>query len=123
MRDKIPSGAEHILRTLTGAGHEAWLVGDCVRDLLRGSLPHTWDICTSARPEETEACFAGETIIETGLKELAVNGRDVIAAGIASGPAVGQALAGLLERVLNGEVPNFTASAGPGSIGRRAFTR
>ena len=53
MRDKIPSGAEHILRTLTGAGHEAWLVGGCVRYLLRVCFPNFWDICTSARPEET----------------------------------------------------------------------
>ena len=65
---KIPSGAEHILRTLTAAGYEAYLVGGCVRDLLRGVKPHDWDICTSARPEETERCFAGERIIETGLK-------------------------------------------------------
>jgi len=39
-----------------------------VRDLLRGVPPHDWDICTSARPEETERCFAGRRIIETGLK-------------------------------------------------------
>lgn len=40
------------------------------------------------------------------LKELAVSGRDVMAAGIAPGPEVGRVLAGLLERVLNGELPN-----------------
>lgn len=64
----IPAGAWHILETLTGAGYEAYLVGGCVRDLLRGTEPHDWDICTSARPEETEACFAGRQIVETGLK-------------------------------------------------------
>ena len=68
MNFEIPSGAEYILKTLTGAGYEAWLVGGCVRDLLRGVPPHDWDICTSARPEETEACFAGRRIIETGLQ-------------------------------------------------------
>lgn len=40
------------------------------------------------------------------LKDLSVNGQDVIAAGIAPGPEVGQVLNGLLERVLNGEIPN-----------------
>ena len=40
------------------------------------------------------------------LKDLAVNGRDVIAAGIAPGPEVGRVLNGLLEQVLNGLVPN-----------------
>ena len=64
----IPAGAEHILRTLTAAGYEAYLVGGCVRDLLRGVPPHDWDICTSARPEETERCFAGQRVIETGFR-------------------------------------------------------
>ena len=40
------------------------------------------------------------------LKNLAVNGRDVIAAGVAPGPAVGRALNGLLEQVLSGQAPN-----------------
>ena len=68
MKFEIPAGAQKILRTLTAAGYEAYLVGGCVRDLLRGVEPHDWDICTSARPEETEACFTGQRIIETGLK-------------------------------------------------------
>lgn len=68
MRPDIPAGAQHILEALTGAGYEAYLVGGCVRDLLRGTEPHDWDICTSARPEETEACFAGRQIVEIGLK-------------------------------------------------------
>ncbi len=64
----IPAGARHILQTLAAAGHEAYLVGGCVRDLLRGVPPHDWDICTSALPEETERCFADRRVIETGLK-------------------------------------------------------
>ena len=68
MKFEIPSGAVYILRILHGAGYESWLVGGCVRDLLRGVEPHDWDICTSARPEEVERCFAGHRIIETGLK-------------------------------------------------------
>ena len=68
MKFDIPAGARQVLQTLTAAGHEAYLVGGCVRDLLRGVEPHDWDICTSAMPEETERCFAGQRIIETGLK-------------------------------------------------------
>ena len=68
MKFEIPDGARYILQTLNGAGHEAYLVGGCVRDLLRGVEPHDWDICTSALPEETERCFAGQRVIETGLK-------------------------------------------------------
>ena len=68
MKFDIPAGARQVLQALTAAGHEAYLVGGCVRDLLRGVEPHDWDICTSALPEETERCFAGQRIIETGLK-------------------------------------------------------
>ena len=64
----IPSGAKHILRALTAAGYEAYLVGGCVRDLLRGAVPHDWDICTSARPEGTAACFTDYRVLETGLR-------------------------------------------------------
>lgn len=68
MRFDMPPGAAHILKTLSAAGFEACLVGGCVRDLLRDVQPHDWDICTSAHPEETEACFAEQRLIETGLK-------------------------------------------------------
>lgn len=68
MNFEIPDGARRILQTLNNAGYEACLVGGCVRDLLRGVEPHDWDICTSALPEETERCFAGRRVIETGLK-------------------------------------------------------
>ena len=46
-----------ILRTLHAAGHEAWLVGGCVRDELRGAVPKDFDIATDARPEQVEAIF------------------------------------------------------------------
>jgi len=39
------------------------------------------------------------------LKDLAINGRDAMAAGL-EGPAVGQALKGLLARVAEGSLPN-----------------
>lgn len=68
MKFEIPDGARRILQTLNSEGYEAYLVGGRVRDLLRDVGPHDWDICTSALPEETERCFAGQRIIETGLK-------------------------------------------------------
>ena len=68
MKSHIPAGVQRVLQTLTVAGFEAYLVGGCVRDLLRGVEPHDWDICTSALPEETAACFAGRRVIETGIK-------------------------------------------------------
>ena len=64
----IPSYARTALDRLTAAGHEAWLVGGCVRDLLLGRTPGDYDITTAALPEETEGVFAGEQLIETGLR-------------------------------------------------------
>jgi len=40
------------------------------------------------------------------LKDLAVNGRDLMAAGVAKGSALGQTLNRLLEGVMAGEIPN-----------------
>ena len=68
MNDKLHPGAERILQALNDAGFEAFLVGGCVRDLIRGTTPHDWDICTRALPEQVEQVFAGLRVIETGLK-------------------------------------------------------
>ena len=47
MKFEISVGARAILQTLMDGGYEACLVGGCVRDLLRGAVPHDWDICPS----------------------------------------------------------------------------
>lgn len=65
---EIPDGARRILQALNGAGCEAYLVGGCVRDLLRDVEPHDWDICTSASPEKTKRCLANRRVMEAGLK-------------------------------------------------------
>jgi tRNA nucleotidyltransferase/poly(A) polymerase len=52
-RDAIP-----IVRALAAAGHEVYLVGGCVRDLLLGRAVHDADIATNAHPEQVEACAA-----------------------------------------------------------------
>ena len=62
------SQAEYVLRTLNEAGHSAYLVGGCVRDALLGIDPKDCDITTSALPEETEALFPCEKVLETGMK-------------------------------------------------------
>ena len=64
----IPQGPDEILNRLTAAGFQAYAVGGCVRDSLLGTVPGDWDICTSALPEETEACFSELRVVETGLK-------------------------------------------------------
>lgn len=64
----IPAGTEYLLRRLQDAGYEAYAVGGCVRDTLMGRTPEDWDICTSARPEETGACFSELRVLGTGAK-------------------------------------------------------
>jgi poly(A) polymerase len=51
-------GAVEIVRALKSAGHEAFLVGGCVRDFLRGVEPKDFDVATSARPEQVEKLFS-----------------------------------------------------------------
>lgn len=65
---RIPAEIEYVLRRLEACGHEAYLVGGCVRDDLRGQAPDDFDVTTSALPDETERAFAGDRVIETGLK-------------------------------------------------------
>lgn len=64
----IPSGVQRVLETLENAGFEAWLVGGCVRDSLRGVCPKDYDITTNAMTNEVMAAFKGFGVIATGLK-------------------------------------------------------
>lgn len=61
-------GAAAVLAALHRAGHQAYLVGGCVRDSLAGRAPQDWDICTSARPQQVLACFGEKRCIPTGLQ-------------------------------------------------------
>ena len=65
---EFPEQVNTALRRLREAGYTACAVGGCVRDRLMGAEPKDYDVTTAALPEQTEAVFAGERIIETGLK-------------------------------------------------------
>jgi len=54
---KIPKEVSRITETLQNAGFEAYLIGGCVRDLLREKKPKDWDITTNAKPEEIQNLF------------------------------------------------------------------
>ncbi len=49
--------AEHICRTLRDAGHQAYLVGGCVRDILLGREPADYDVATDATPDRVQQLF------------------------------------------------------------------
>lgn len=54
---ETPNEIKKILEKLEASGFEGFLVGGCVRDLLRGKEPEDWDIATSAKPEEIQKIF------------------------------------------------------------------
>lgn len=56
-RQQISQNALRVLYRLREAGHQAFLVGGCIRDLMLGVVPKDFDVATSARPEEVKRCF------------------------------------------------------------------
>jgi putative nucleotidyltransferase with HDIG domain len=57
----LPADVATVLKTLAAAGHEAALVGGCVRDLVRGLHPDDWDVATDAPPETVAGLFPDTT--------------------------------------------------------------
>lgn len=56
-KEHIPKEVLHVTATLETAGHEAWVVGGCVRDLFLGRKPNDWDVTTNANPEQIQELF------------------------------------------------------------------
>src|SRR5437016_13187520 len=49
--------ARTVITKLRSGGHQAYLVGGCVRDLLLGAKPKDFDISTDARPDRIMDLF------------------------------------------------------------------
>jgi len=49
--------ARVVIARLRNGGHQAYLVGGCVRDLLLGRHPKDWDVATDARPDRIMDLF------------------------------------------------------------------
>ncbi|QXL85164.1 polynucleotide adenylyltransferase PcnB [Comamonas sp. NLF-1-9] len=74
-REEVPASVHHIdpalvdrralevVSTLKKAGHEAYIVGGAVRDLLLGLKPKDFDVATDATPEQVKALFRRAFII------------------------------------------------------------
>ena len=59
----VDERAVNVVRTLKEAGHEAYIVGGAVRDLLLGLRPKDFDVATNATPEQVKALFRRAFII------------------------------------------------------------
>ncbi len=68
MEIQLPENVRNMIRQLEEKGYSAYAVGGCVRDSVMGKVPHDWDICTSAKPEEILSALEKHNIIESGLK-------------------------------------------------------
>ncbi len=64
----IDPDAMKVVRRLLTAGHEAYLVGGCVRDLYLGHRPKDFDIATSATPEAIRKLFRNSRVIGRRFK-------------------------------------------------------
>ena len=65
----IPDYALSVMRVLSRAGEEVYIVGGCVRDALLGLDPHDYDMTLSCPPERTlELLSPSFRTIATGLK-------------------------------------------------------
>jgi poly(A) polymerase len=59
----LDANAVRVVKTLKEAGHEAYIVGGAVRDLLVGLRPKDFDVATDATPEQVKALFRRAFII------------------------------------------------------------
>lgn len=75
LKSAIPGPVRALCKRLEEAGHRAWIVGGCVRDLLlvdmveggrRAAVRNDWDIATDARPEDVQRVFP--RVVPTGIQ-------------------------------------------------------
>ena len=60
----IPPAVLQVLSRLQEGGFQAFLVGGCVRDMVRGQQPTDYDVATDALPDEVERLF--RKVVPTG---------------------------------------------------------
>ncbi len=82
-----------VLYRLKDAGHQAFLVGGGVRDLLLGLRPKDFDVATDARPEQVRALFGNCRLIGRRFRLAHIRfGREIIEVATFRGtqPAAGE---------------------------------
>lgn len=62
-RGRVSRNAVRVCETLQKAGHQAYIVGGAVRDLLLGVTPKDFDVATDATPEQVKSHFRRAIII------------------------------------------------------------
>ena len=68
MNINLPKKVEFIINKIYKNGHEAFIVGGCVRDSILGIEPNDYDITTDAKPNQIIEIFKEYKIINNGIK-------------------------------------------------------
>jgi tRNA nucleotidyltransferase (CCA-adding enzyme) len=68
MNINLPKKVEFIINKIYENGHEAFIVGGCVRDSILGIEPNDYDITTDAKPNQIIEIFKEYKIINNGIK-------------------------------------------------------
>jgi tRNA nucleotidyltransferase (CCA-adding enzyme) len=71
--EDIPAHVIELCQTLARHGRRGWVVGGCLRDLLRGQPASDWDLATDAPPEQVVKIFP--RVIPTGIQHGTVTVR------------------------------------------------
>ena len=66
-----------VLEQLNKSGHEAFLVGGCVRDIILGNSPHDWDVTTHATPQQVIDLFPKTVAVGVSFGVITVVVEDV----------------------------------------------
>lgn len=78
-RSNISDSALKVMSRLRSQGHQAYLVGGAVRDLLLGGSPKDFDVATDATPEAVHDLFRNSRIIGRRFRIVHVRfGREII---------------------------------------------
>ncbi len=92
-RSLLDEHALTVVRRLQRHGHEAYLVGGCVRDLLAGHEPKDFDVATDARPNRIKRVFRNARIIGRRFRLAHIHfgeGRVIETATFRGPPPVGE---------------------------------
>lgn len=79
---KLPEEIVYMIQTIENAGFEAYAVGGCVRDSIRGKQPGDWDLTSNAPGKVLESLFPDAAIVNKKLGVMRIT-RGTITADIA----------------------------------------
>lgn len=66
--ESLPLPVRLVMERLESKGFQIFLVGGCLRDLLRGENPQDYDLASTVPPEEMEQLLSPYPVIATGLR-------------------------------------------------------